>query len=79
MQSNFHILPCPKCGNTPKVKRHPDPSEMVKRYSLKCGSLDCKFNQEFTAPTETLAIVNWNNGVSRVNIRHTGSEGIIRG
>ena len=78
MLSDFHILPCPKCGVVPKVVRSSDPAELDKRYSLKCKGSECKFHQEFAAPTETLCIVNWNNGVSRVNIRHTNSEGIVR-
>lgn len=74
----FHIFMCPKCGKTPSVKRSPDPSEIAKRYSIKCSSETCRLNKTVYAPTETMAIVEWNRFASKVVVPKTSSEDFVR-
>ena len=74
----FHIFACPKCGKTPTVKRSPDPAEIAKRYSVKCYSEPCRLNKIVYAPTETMAIVEWNRVASKILCPKTDSEGFFR-
>ena len=75
---DFHIFQCPKCGKIPQVKRNADPAEIKKRYSVKCTSEGCRINKEVYGPTETFAIVEWNNFASKVVCPKTESEGLVR-
>lgn len=74
----FHIFACPKCGKTPTVNRSSDPAEIDRRYSVRCTAELCRVNKPVYAPTETMAIVEWNRFVSKILCPNTGSEGLVR-
>lgn len=74
---DFHIYPCPKCGKVPTVVRSTDPAEIQKRYSVRCTSEGCRINKGVYGPTETFAIVEWNNFACKITCPKTPSEGIV--
>ena len=75
---NEKIFSCPKCGNTPSVIRSDDPSEIDKRYSVRCASDICRINKVTYGATKIMAINNWNNFAAKVICPKTSTEDFVR-